>query len=79
MEGLVLSSNLLEGTVPREWTSFENLKELHLSSNELEGTVPAEIIEMATNRRRLRLLKLKPNRLTGDVPTCVNYVCNNFV
>ncbi|KAI3455824.1 hypothetical protein Pfo_012487 [Paulownia fortunei] len=64
LEGLYLSSNWLDGTIPSSLQKCDQLKVLSLSGNEFIGSIPREI----GNLTRLTLLHLGANNLEGQIP-----------
>ena len=61
---LSLSSNKLEGVLPKEIGKLTNLQKLFLSNNKLEGEIPKEIGKL-TN---LQWLYLNNNKLEKEIP-----------
>ncbi|KAB1224332.1 hypothetical protein CJ030_MR2G004237 [Morella rubra] len=59
-----LSSNKLEGEIPREITSLSGLIGLNLSRNLLSGTIPQSIDSL----KDLNFLDLSRNHLSGPIP-----------
>jgi EIX receptor 1/2 len=64
VKAIDLSSNKLEGEIPREITSLSGLIALNLSSNLLTGIIPQNISHM----ERLESLDLSRNHLSGIIP-----------
>jgi hypothetical protein len=64
LEVLILSGNLISGTIPSAMGDFMNMKELNLSNNRLSGTIPAALAQMQALERCL----LDSNALEGAVP-----------
>ena len=61
---LALSFNELNGSIPAELGSLENLRDLYLRGNGLSGSIPAELGNLAN----LQSLLLGGNRLSGSIP-----------
>ncbi len=61
---LILTGNLLTGTLPAELGLASYLTRLDLSGNRLQGAIPAEL----GNLRSLAVLNLSENQLTGTLP-----------
>ncbi|CAI8593097.1 unnamed protein product [Vicia faba] len=64
LQYLDLSSNSLEGTIPRQFGSLLHLQYLDLSYNALDGTIPRHL----GNLSRLQYLDLSYNGLDGTIP-----------
>eukprot|EP01124_Arcella_intermedia_P029358 TRINITY_DN6186_c0_g1_i1.p2 TRINITY_DN6186_c0_g1~~TRINITY_DN6186_c0_g1_i1.p2 ORF type:complete len:399 (-),score=71.73 TRINITY_DN6186_c0_g1_i1:65-1261(-) len=64
LEQLMLSNNLLQGTVPSSLANLSHLYTLDLSYNKLNGTFPSIILNMTS----LNYLQLQHNELTGTIP-----------
>ncbi|KAI5332575.1 hypothetical protein L3X38_022704 [Prunus dulcis] len=64
VKSIDLSSNFLEGEIPKEIGSLILLGTLNLSRNHLTGKIPAEV----GNMHRLETLDLSNNRLSGQIP-----------
>lgn len=60
-----LSSNKLQGEIPRELTSLSELKQLNSSNNKLKGPIPREIGSL----KKVESLDLSQNHLSGRIPT----------
>ena len=69
---LDLSSNKLEGVLPKEIGKLTNLQRLYLDSNKLEGEIPKEIGKL-TN---LQSLSLFSNKLEGKIPKEIGKLTN---
>ena len=69
---LSLSSNKLEGVLPKEIGKLTYLQELYLSSNKLEGVLPKEIGKLAN----LQKLFLSNNKLEGEIPKEIGKLTN---
>eukprot|EP00735_Rhodelphis_limneticus_P013756 TRINITY_DN7710_c0_g1::TRINITY_DN7710_c0_g1_i1::g.18508::m.18508 TRINITY_DN7710_c0_g1::TRINITY_DN7710_c0_g1_i1::g.18508 ORF type:complete len:167 (+),score=44.84,sp/Q9FPJ5/LRR1_ARATH/43.30/2e-19,LRR_4/PF12799.2/0.00032,LRR_4/PF12799.2/5.7e-06,LRR_4/PF12799.2/6.7e-06,LRR_1/PF00560.28/2.9,LRR_1/PF00560.28/1.1,LRR_1/PF00560.28/0.66,LRR_1/PF00560.28/5.2,LRR_8/PF13855.1/0.0089,LRR_8/PF13855.1/5e-07,LRR_6/PF13516.1/1.2e+03,LRR_6/PF13516.1/50,LRR_6/PF13516.1/4,LRR_6/PF13516.1/1.1e+02,LRR_7/PF13504.1/8. len=67
VQGLYLSMNELEGTIPPEIGSLEALESLHFAGNRLEGTIPEEMGKLVN----LKTLFVGGNQLTGTVPASI--------
>jgi Leucine-rich repeat (LRR) protein len=63
MSTLLLSSNLLTGSIPPEVGNCAKLKTLGLDDNQLSGPIPAEIC----NAVSLDIITLNKNMLSGDI------------
>ncbi|KAI3833661.1 hypothetical protein MKW92_000168 [Papaver armeniacum] len=83
LETLDLSSNYLNGTVPKVWGTMEKLERIILTGNRLSGQLPEEIGNIST----LKDLWLNFNQLTGPLPSklgdiagiiSIRIVANNF-
>lgn len=62
---LCLSVNALEGTIPPEWSDFnENISEINLCSNKLTGPLPVEWAKLVN----LTGLFLQINKFSGELP-----------
>ena len=61
---LVLTHNVLSGTIPPELAQLTQLQGLRLDKNGLSGTIPPELGKLA----RLRALSIETNRLSGGIP-----------
>lgn len=66
LEVLVLSSNSLEGPIPKDWCGLYSLYVLDLSHNRLNGTVPM-CLNSITDPTSIRYLYLNGNRLNGHI------------
>lgn len=64
LEILDLGGNMLEGTVPSEWSTLVKLLELDASRNLLNGTIP----ESWSNLDQLELMILFKNAISGSIP-----------
>eukprot|EP01018_Ginkgo_biloba_P031124 Gb_30406 [translate_table: standard] len=64
LESLNLSSNKLNGSVPREMGLIGSLRALDLSKNNFSGSIPSELHKLFT----LVDLDLSVNHLTGHIP-----------
>ncbi|CAL2252994.1 unnamed protein product [Prunus armeniaca] len=64
VKSIDLSSNSLEGEIPREICSLVLLLNLNLSMNRLSGSIPTEI----GNLLELEILDLSLNHLSGRIP-----------
>jgi len=69
---LVLRSNKLSGSIPKEIGSLINLKEISLYSNQLTGQLPLEI----GNLKNLVLLHLRYNQFSGSIPSEIENLTN---
>ena len=65
LDGLGLSRNKLDGTIPPELGNLTNLIYLYLGHNMLDGEIPPEL----GNLTRPEQLDLSDNKLTGEIPT----------
>eukprot|EP00261_Vitis_vinifera_P036335 XP_019077578.1 PREDICTED: putative receptor-like protein kinase At3g47110 isoform X2 [Vitis vinifera] len=61
---LVLSNNLLHGTIPSDIGLLRRMRHLNLSTNSLQGEIPIEL----TNCSNLETVDLTRNNLTGQIP-----------
>ncbi|MCO5566906.1 hypothetical protein L7F22_020589 [Adiantum nelumboides] len=75
MQELDLSNNLLSGPVPSTMANLENLTWLALAFNKLEGSI--NTLRIGTALLKLKLLFLKYNRLTGNIPEAIGN-CQNL-
>jgi len=66
LRDLLLSHNLLVGTIPPEYTALQHLHRLGLSNNRLEG--PVWQPEWSTSLTKLRYFAVSQNGLTGSIP-----------
>ncbi|XP_060195343.1 probable leucine-rich repeat receptor-like protein kinase At1g35710 [Lycium barbarum] len=81
LEGLYLSSNILDGVIPPNMEKCIKFKFLSLSFNEFIGTIPRDHIYFLINWRPVKLgnlkklqgLELAQNALIGSIPTSI---CN---
>ncbi|KAH9288265.1 hypothetical protein KI387_032382, partial [Taxus chinensis] len=64
LESLDLSSNQLNGSIPREIGFIGSLRELNLHKNDFLGSIPSEISKLGN----LLFLDLSVNHLTGAIP-----------
>ena len=64
VSSLILSSNGLAGSIPRQFTGLQNLHTLELRENQLTGPIPPEFRGLL----KLRVLDLGNNQLTGTIP-----------
>jgi hypothetical protein len=64
LDGLDLSDNALQGTIPPELGTLDRLRFLWLSFNQLTGTIPGEL----GNLTDLRFLVLNDNQISGTIP-----------
>ncbi|XP_028124358.1 probable LRR receptor-like serine/threonine-protein kinase At3g47570 [Camellia sinensis] len=64
LQVLVLTSNLLEGRIPRNLSNCNDLS-LHLGNNKFIGNLPKELGSLS----QLVLLYIDSNNLTGAIPT----------
>lgn len=62
-----LSSNLIEGAIPRNFGESNNLKILNLSANSISGTIPESIGKF----HNLVELDLSDNELSGSLPATI--------
>jgi len=62
---LILSGQVIDGTIPWQISNFAYLQKLDLSTNALSGTVPEELGVPLAN---LQLLDLHNNHLSGSIP-----------
>ncbi|KAH0463366.1 hypothetical protein IEQ34_007948 [Dendrobium chrysotoxum] len=62
---LILSKNMLVGSIPKGFGNLKALHQLDLSQNRLSGTIPEELSGMSS----LELLDLSHNNLTGNIPS----------
>lgn len=62
---LILSNNMLVGSIPKDFGNLKALHQLDLSKNRLSGTIPEELSGMSS----LELLDLSHNSLTGNIPS----------
>ncbi|KAJ4755092.1 Leucine-rich receptor-like protein kinase family protein [Rhynchospora pubera] len=74
LETLVLSYNLMNGTIPKSLAKCSNLIWLSLSGNRLTGGLP----EGFGNLQKLAILQLNKNELTGNVPAELG-LCQNLI
>ncbi|XP_039686619.1 probable leucine-rich repeat receptor-like serine/threonine-protein kinase At3g14840 isoform X2 [Medicago truncatula] len=58
------SRNYLNGTIPKEWGSMMNIRNISLPSNRLTGSIPVEIANIST----LIQLDLTANQMSGIIP-----------
>ena len=63
-ESFDLSSNVLQGHIPKALTNCVNLRHIDLSQNSFEGI----ILEELGSLKDLTVLKLNENKLTGSIP-----------
>ncbi|XP_039120340.1 MDIS1-interacting receptor like kinase 2-like [Dioscorea cayenensis subsp. rotundata] len=59
-----ISSNNLEGKIPREFGKLSNIFHLNMSNNHLTGIIPSEFGDLSL----LEILDLSNNYLTGKIP-----------
>ncbi|CAJ1803200.1 unnamed protein product [Sphenostylis stenocarpa] len=77
LQYLYLSSNHIQGSIPRELGQMKLLEELDLSNNQLSGEISEDIFGAG---HRLHLLKLSNNNLEGSIftiPTDLEYLLLN--
>ena len=65
-----MRDNSLGGALPKEYGSFENLRQLNLGHNNLIGKIPKELEHIVT----LRALALDSNEFTGPIPDFENMI-----
>ena len=65
VDTLQLSSNNLNGFIPRELSSLDQLQYLNLADNQLSGSIPPEM----SNLIQLLRLDLSSNQLSGSIPS----------
>ncbi|KAJ3696174.1 hypothetical protein LUZ60_001551 [Juncus effusus] len=65
LSGIDLSSNLLEGSIPKGLGSMNWILALNISNNRLSGKIPKSL----SNLTDLESLDLSHNDLTGQIPT----------
>ncbi|XP_056162904.1 receptor-like protein EIX1 [Syzygium oleosum] len=63
-----LSSNALDGEIPKGLTRLARLQNLNLSQNKLIGEIPSDI----GNLRDLESLDLSNNKLSGEIPPSIS-------
>ncbi|KAF8020709.1 hypothetical protein BT93_G1212 [Corymbia citriodora subsp. variegata] len=63
-----LSSNALDGQIPKGLTRLARLQNLNLSQNKLIGEIPSDI----GNLRDLESLDLSNNKLSGEIPPSIS-------
>ncbi|KDP36604.1 hypothetical protein JCGZ_08371 [Jatropha curcas] len=63
-----LSSNKIEGEIPREIAILSSLRQLNLSNNKLSGAIPEEIDGL----KQLESLDLSQNQLSGRLPASMS-------
>ncbi|XP_037491668.1 receptor-like protein EIX2 isoform X1 [Jatropha curcas] len=63
-----LSSNKIEGEIPREIAILSSLRQLNLSNNKLSGAIPKEIDGL----KQLESLDLSQNQLSGRLPASIS-------
>ncbi|KAL3731006.1 hypothetical protein ACJRO7_027952 [Eucalyptus globulus] len=63
-----LSSNALDGQIPKGLTRLARLQNLNLSQNKLIGEIPSDI----GNLRDLESLDLSKNKLSGEIPPSIS-------
>ncbi|KAF3618040.1 Serine/threonine-protein kinase BRI1-like 1 [Capsicum annuum] len=70
LETMLLASNYLTGTVPKQLGHCRNLRKIDLSFNNLTGSIPLEIWTLPN----LSELVMWANNLTGEIPEgiCIN-------
>nr|DAD30359.1 TPA_asm: hypothetical protein HUJ06_009210 [Nelumbo nucifera] len=65
---LLISNNQFSGNFPEEVGSLNNLVEFYAGDNQLNGPLPA------TLNLKLNRFNLSNNRLSGDIPPCVDFL-----
>ncbi len=65
IQGLVLWSYFLTGTLPTTIDQLIDLEDLELASNQISGTIPSSIIKLT----KLQILDLSSNLLQGTIPS----------
>ena len=68
LESLDLSSNRLEGVVPGDLGDISGLESLDLSHNRLEGAIPEDLGQYEGGSKKLAVLLLNDNFLSGPIP-----------
>ena len=71
-EDLILSSNMLSGTIPDQLFTSSALYRVFLDRNQLNGTIPTE----SSGHYTLEVLDLSFNRLTGEIPSEIGKFLN---
>ena len=71
---LILYSNSLNGSIPKEIGNLTGLTMLNLSNNTLSGIIPSEIGNLAS----LANLNLGANSLSGNIPTELGNLSNLY-
>ena len=71
---LILYSNSLNGSIPKEIGNLTGLTMLNLSNNTLSGIIPSEIGNLAS----LANLNLRANSLSGNIPTELGNLSNLY-
>ena len=68
LESLDLSSNRLDGVVPGDLGDISGLESLDLSHNRLEGAIPEDLGQYEGGSKKLAVLLLNDNFLSGPIP-----------
>lgn len=68
LESLDLSSNRLEGVMPGDLGDISGLESLDLSHNRLEGAIPEDLGQYEGGSKKLAVLVLNDNFLSGPIP-----------
>ncbi|GAA5342527.1 MAG: hypothetical protein canaca05_00200 [Anaerolineaceae bacterium] len=72
IDGIVLRSNNLKGSIPPELGNLSNLRRLCLNDNQLSGSLPPELGSLS----KLQYLDLHWNQLSGSIPPQLGSLSN---
>ncbi|MED6209229.1 hypothetical protein PIB30_052707 [Stylosanthes scabra] len=65
LQQIDLTSNLLNGTIPKEWGRMMNLTFIVVEFNQMSGNLPPEL----GNLSQLQRLQISSNNFTGELPS----------
>jgi hypothetical protein len=71
LQYLCLDNNLIEGSIPVEFSNLLNLTYLYLSNNKLSGTINESICNIDINWGSIATFRIGGNQICPPYPNCV--------